>query len=279
MAFDVLSRFAATRYVVPLREGGSLPAVVDTDEPGVSFVVKFRGAGQGPKALVAEAIVAGIAVALDLPVPRPAIVDLEDGFGRSEPDPEIQDVLRASGGANFGLEYLRGALAFDPAVDARLLTPERAADIVWLDAFVTNIDRTARNTNLLVCGQDVWLIDHGAALFFHHRWAGWRDRIESRFPQIEDHVLLARAGDVRAADERLRPRLTEDTLARIVNAVPADWLWPDDAEFDTLDAVRAGYVEYLVQRLTGARAWLEEAAAARARGPKVLGLRTTHRVV
>ncbi|GAC1316882.1 MAG: hypothetical protein NVSMB2_10060 [Chloroflexota bacterium] len=279
MSSDVFPRYAGTRYVVPLREGGSLPAVVDTDEPGVSFVVKFRGAGQGPKALIAEAIVAGIAVALDLPVPRPAIVDLEDGFGRSEPDTEIQDILRGSSGANFGLAYLRGALAFDAAVDARLLTPEMAANIVWLDAFVTNVDRTARNTNLLVRGQDVWLIDHGAALFFHHRWAGWRDRIQSRFPQIEDHVLLGRAGDLRAADERLRPRLSADTTAGIIGALPSDWLLPEDDEFDDLDALRAGDVEYLVQRLNGPRPWLEEAVAARTRGPKTLGLRDTHRVV
>ena len=141
-----------------------MPAVVDTDADG-SFVVKFRGAGQGPRALVAEVLVALIAQALDLPVPRPAVVDLEDGFGRSEPDPEIQDVLRGSVGSNFGLEFLPGALAFDPAVDGGLLTPERAADIVWLDAFVTNVDRTPRNTNLLVSGRDVWLIDHGAALY------------------------------------------------------------------------------------------------------------------
>lgn len=279
MKAELFPHYAGTRYVVPLREGGSLPAVVDTDEPGVSFVVKFRGAGQGPKALIAEALVAGIAVVLELPVPRPAIVEIEEGFGRSEPDPEIQDILRASSGPNFGLAYLRGALAFDPAVDARLLTPERAADIVWLDAFVTNVDRTARNTNLLVRGQDVWMIDHGAALFFQHRWAGWRDRIQSRFPQIEDHVLLARAGDLREADERLRPRLSEDAFRGIVNAVPDEWLSPEEEEFADTDALRAGYVEYLAQRLDGPRAWLDEAMAARARGPKVLGLRQTHRVV
>lgn len=279
MTAELFPHYAGTRYVVPLREGGSLPAVVDTDASGASFVVKFRGAGQGPKALIAEALVAGIALILDLPVPRPAIVDLEEGFGRSEPDPEIQDILRSSSGPNFGLAYLRGALAFDPAVDGRLLTPERAADIVWLDAFVTNVDRTARNTNLLVRGQDVWLIDHGAALFFHHRWAGWRDRIQSRFPQIEDHVLLARAGDLRDADERLRPRLSEDALHRVVHAVPDEWLSPDEDEFADADALRAGYVEYLTQRLSGQRAWLEEAIAARARGPKTLSLRQTHRVV
>jgi hypothetical protein len=273
-----LLRAAGSRYVVPLREGGSLPAVVDTDGAG-SFVVKFRGAGQGPKALIAEAIVALLGLAVGLPVPRPAVVDLEEGFGRSEPDPEIQDILRGSVGANFGLAYLPGALAFDPAVDGGLLTPERAADIVWLDAYVTNVDRTPRNTNLLVCGRQVWLIDHGAALFMHHRWAGWRQRIQSPFAQIADHVLLPIAGDLRAADKRLRPRLTADTIARVVAAVPEEWLGGEEDEFVDSAALRAAYVEYLTERLNGPRAWLDEAVAARERGPKVLGRRLTHRVV
>jgi hypothetical protein len=194
-------RVVGSRYVVPLREGGSLPAVVDTDADG-TFVVKFRGAGQGAKALVAEALVAQIANHIGLPVPQPVVLDLAEGFGRGEPDPEIQDILRGSVGANFGLAYLAGALAFDPAVDSALVSPELAADIIWLDAYVTNIDRTARNTNLLVCNQRLWLIDHGAALFFHHRWVGWEQRIQSPFPQIADHVLLPLAGDVRAADAR-----------------------------------------------------------------------------
>src|SRR5207248_7298485 len=156
MPAAALPRLVGSRYVVPLREGGSLPGVVDTDASG-TFVVKFRGAGQGPKALVAEALVASIGLAIGLPVPAPAVVDLDDGFGRTEPDPEIQDLLQASIGANFGLEYLPGALAFDPAVDGAGLSADLAAEIVWLDAFVTNVDRTARNTNLLVTGQQIWL--------------------------------------------------------------------------------------------------------------------------
>src|SRR5438132_6958830 len=214
-----LARLVGARYVVPLREGGSLPAVVET-ETGGPFVVKFRGAGQGPKALIAEALVASIGVALGLPVPTPAVVELDDGFGRSEPDPEIQDILQASIGANFGLEYLPGALAFDPAVDGAGLSADLAAEIVWLDAFVTNVDRTARNTNLLVTGQQIWLIDHGAALFMHHRWSGWRERIHSPFPQIGDHVLLPFAGDLAAADQRLRPKLGPRLLNDIVDDVP-----------------------------------------------------------
>ena len=272
----VLPRLVGARYVVPLREGGSLPAVVDTESDG-TFVVKFRGAGQGPKALIAEAVVALLGVALDLAVPRPAIVELEDGFGRTEPDPEIQDLLRGSVGANFGLEYVPGALAFDPSVDAGLLSPEQAADIVWLDAYVTNIDRTARNTNLLVCGTDVWLIDHGAALFMHHRWAGWQQRIQSPFAQIADHVLLPLAGDLQSADARLRPRLTADLIAHVVDQVPQEWLGDED-EFATTAELRAAYVTYLVERLNGPRAWLSEAEEAHKRGPAPLARRLTHRV-
>jgi len=273
-----LPRLLGTRYVVPLREGGSLPGVVDVAGQG-TFVVKFRGAGQGPKALVAEALVALVGLALALPIPRPAIVDLDAGFGRGEPDPEIQDVLQASVGANFGLEFLPGALAFDPSVDGALLTPELAADIVWLDAYLTNVDRTARNTNLLVADQRVWLIDHGAALFVHHRWAGWQQRIQSPFPQIADHVLLPFAGDLAAADARLRARLDADLLARIVDRVPEEWLGPEE-EFATPGAQREAYVTYLVERLNGPRAWLFEAAiGAQQRGPRPLGPRLTHRVV
>lgn len=279
MPADLFPRYAGVRYLVPLREGGSLPAVVDTDDGGGTFAVKFRGTGQGPRALVAEALVAAIALSLGLTIPAPAIVDLDEGFGRSEPDPEIQDILRQSSGPNFGLAYVRGALSFDPAVDARLLSPNQAADIVWLDAYVTNVDRTPRNTNLLVRGQTVWLIDHGAALFFHHRWAGWRDRIQSRFPLIEQHVLLGRAGDLRQADERLRPLLTEGVLRRVVASVPDDWLEPRDDEFADTDAVRAAYREYLWERLNGPRAWLDEAVIAQARGPRTLEVRQTHRVV
>ena len=276
MPLSALPRLIGARYVVPLREGGSLPAVVDTESDG-TFVVKFRGAGQGPRALIAEALVALIAVQVGLPVPRPAILDLDDGFGRNEPDPEIQDILRGSVGANFGLEFLAGALAFDPAVDAQLLTPELAAEIVWLDAFVTNVDRTPRNTNLLVCQQRLWLIDHGAALFFQHRWAGWRDRIQSPFPQIGDHVLLPLAGDLEAADARLRPRLDESVLGQIVESVPEEWLTPDD-EFANSQAQREAYKTYLKERLNSPRAWLAEAAAAQQRGPEVLQRRLTHRV-
>ncbi|HEY1298273.1 MAG TPA: HipA family kinase [Chloroflexota bacterium] len=271
-----LPRLVGTRYVVPLREGGSLPAVVDTETNG-SFVVKFRGAGQGPRALIAEALVAAIALQVGLPVPTPAVLELDDGFGRGEPDPEIQDILRGSVGANFGLAFLPGALAFDPAVDGRYVSAELAAEIVWLDAYVTNVDRTPRNTNLLVSGGRVWLIDHGAALFFHHRWAGWRDRIQSPFAQIADHVLLPTAGDLSAADARLRPRLDGAALAAIVASVPDEWLDEEEPEFADLDAQRQAYLTYLSERLEGPRAWLAEAVAAQQRGPRQLERRLTHR--
>ncbi|HET6317957.1 MAG TPA: HipA family kinase [Chloroflexota bacterium] len=272
-----LPRLIGTRYVVPLREGGSLPAVVETDGDG-TYVVKFRGAGQGPKALVAEALFAAIAQVLRLPIPRAAIVDVAEGFGRAEPDPEIQDILRGSVGTNFGMGYLRGALAFDPAVDGPSLEADLAADIVWLDAYLTNVDRTPRNTNLLMSDGRVWLIDHGAALYVHHRWSGWRERIHGAFPQIAQHVLLPFATDIEAADARLRPRLAIETLQHVVAAVPDDWLDPDPDVGDTT-ALREAYVTYLQQRLDGPRVWLAEAEAARRRGPETLRLRETHRVV
>jgi hypothetical protein len=276
-SLPAMPRLQGTRYVVPLREGGSLPAVVETDRGG-PYVVKFRGAGQGPRALVAEAIVAGLARALGLPVPRPAVVALDAAFGRSEPDPEIQDVLRGSVGPNFGLAYLPGALAFDPAADAAAIGPEFAADVVWLDAYLTNVDRSPRNANLLLWQGQVWLIDHGAALFFHHRWPGWRQRIQAPFPQVREHVLLAQAGDLRAAHARLVPRLDETTIRELVADVPDEWLG-DEPEFPDLAAHRDAYVTYLTERLRPPAAWLDEAVEARARGPARLAPRLTHRVV
>jgi hypothetical protein len=271
-----LPRQSGSRYVVPLREGGSLPAVVETVEDG-PYVVKFVGAGQGPKALVAEALAAGLGLALGLPIPAPAVVTLEEGFGAAEPDPEIQDLLRASVGLNFGLAYLAGAFAYDPAADHDV-SLDLAADVVWFDAFISNVDRSARNTNLLVSQGHLWLIDHGAALYFHHRWAGWRDRIQSPFPQIKDHVLLHLAGDLAAADARLRPQLDEVTLRRVVAEIPEEWLGGEE-EFADVAEQRAAYVAYLDERLNGPRAWLAEAIEAQRRGPEKLGLRATHRVV
>ncbi len=272
----MMERLTGMRYVVPLREGGSLPAVFETGPCG-QYVVKFRGAGQGAKALIAESLAAGLAQALGLPVPRPAIVALDDGFDKGEPDPEIQDILRGSVGANFGLAYLAGALAFDPAVD-RDVSPELAAEIVWFDAFITNVDRTARNTNLLLWRGQLWLIDHGASLYVHHRWEGWEDRIQAPFPRIRDHVLLAFAVDLEAADARLGPRLTEEAIRGVVADLPDEWLG-DEVQFPALAAHRAAYVSYLAARLHGPRHWLQEAIDAKRRGPAPFASRLTHRVV
>ncbi|MFN8513186.1 MAG: HipA family kinase [Chloroflexia bacterium] len=271
----MLPRLTGLRYVVPLREGGSLPAVVDTDAG--PFVVKFRGAGQGAKALVAEALAAGLAQALGLPIPGSAVISLDADFGEREPDPEIQDILRGSVGTNFGLAYLSGALSYDPAVDHEM-DPDLAAAILWFDAYITNVDRTARNTNMLLWRGKLWLIDHGASLFFHHRWEGWESRVQSPFPQIKDHVLLARAGDLSAADARLRPLLTDNAIRAIVNAVPDGWLG-GEAIFPDLAAHREAYVTYFTERLHGPRRWLQEAQEAIGRGPERLAPRFTHRVV
>lgn len=278
MAFEQL---IGTRYVVPLREGGSLPAVIDTVQadgiwPAGPFVVKFLGAGQGAKALIAEALVAGLAVTLGLPVPRPAIIELADGFGNAEPDPEIQDILKGSVGQNFGLAFLSGALPFDPSLD-RDIDPLMAADIVWLDALVTNVDRSARNTNLLLWQKQLWMIDHGAALYVHHRWEGWESRVQSPFPQIKDHVLMPLAGDLEHADARLRPLLTDAVIQGIVEKLPDAWLG-GEALFPTLAEHRQAYLTYLSARLNGPRRWLQEAIDARARGPERLAVRQTHRL-
>jgi HipA-like kinase len=271
----MLPRLTGLRYVVPLREGGSLPAVVDTDAG--PYVVKFRGAGQGAKALVAEALAAGLAQALGLPIPDTAVISLDADFGESEPDPEIQDILRGSVGANFGLAYLSGAISYDPAVDQEM-DPDLAAAILWFDAYITNVDRTARNANMLLWRGQLWLIDHGASLFFHHRWESWETRVQSPFPQIKDHVLLTCTGDLAAADARLRPRLSEDEIRAVVAAVPDEWLG-GEAIFPDLAAHREAYVTYLKERLNGPRRWLQEAQEAIRRGPERLAPRFTHRVV
>lgn len=255
-------RLNGLRYVVPLREGGSVPAVVETDGPG-AYVVKFRGAGQGVRALIAELLAAEIGLLLGLPVPAPALVDLGAGFGENEPDPEIQDILRGSAGTNFGLAFLPGALNFDPAAD-RDVEPLLAANIVWFDAFITNVDRTPRNTNILVTKSDLHLIDHGASLYFHHRWEGWENRVRAPFLQIKDHVLLPVAGDIAAAGDRLAPLLTEDALRAAVDTLPDDWLTGEERFADPA-AYREAYLAYFTARLAAPRPFEQEARDAAAR--------------
>lgn len=258
-----LPRLTATRYVQPLREGGSLPAVVDTED-GL-YVAKFRGAGQGAGALVAEVIAAGLAGELGLRVPKLAAIEVLAEFGRAEPDPEIQDLLRASHGINIGLRYLDGAFNFDAHAAGELVTPEYAADIVWLDALITNPDRTARNPNLLVWQRTPWLIDHGSALYVHHDWESADEaRMRTPFPLIRQHVLLAQAGDLHAADARLHVRLSSDVIHDVLAAVPDELLLDPVFGKDVpgADAARARYHGYLATRLEAPRAWLDEAVRA-----------------
>jgi hypothetical protein len=255
----------ATRYVQPLREGGSLPAIVDTDDG--MFVVKFRGTGQGAKALVAELVAGSIAEALDLPVPELALVDVAPTFGRAEPDPEIQDILRASHGVNVGVRYLDGAFNYDALAAGDMIDAELAAAIVWFDAMLTNPDRSHRNPNLLIWQRRPWLIDHGAAVYAHHDWASVDDaRTRTPFARIAEHVLLAGAGSIEAADARLAPRLEPAVLDAVLARVPdALLLDPHRPDFDTADAARARYHAYLTRRLEAPRAFVAEAVTQQAK--------------
>jgi hypothetical protein len=262
MGVAMVKRLTGLQYITPFREGGSVPAVVGTDEPG-EYVVKFRGAGQGAKALIAELLAAELADALGLPIPAHALVELDAGFGQSEPDPEIQDILRGSVGTNFGLAYLRSTLAFDPAADRGIVAPDLATAIVWFDAFITNVDRTARNTNMLMQRGKLFLIDHGASLYFHHLPQDWAKSALSRFPHIKDHVLLAAAGDIGAAGAQLAPLLTETVLRGIVAAVPDEWLAGEERFADTA-AHREAYARYFLARLEEPRLFEQEASDAAA---------------
>jgi HipA-like protein len=247
-----LRRLEATRYVTPLREGGSLPALVEASDDGL-YVLKFRGAGQGPKALVAEVVAGELARALGLLVPELALVELDPALGRAEPDPEIQDLLEASSGLNLGVDFLPGALPFSPAAGPHP-EPELAAAIVWLDGLVTNVDRTARNTNMLWWHGRLWLIDHGAALYFHHADEPAPGHARTPYPAIAEHVLLPFAGSMGEADERLAPLVTRSLLDEIAAAVPAEWLDGEDPRM---------YADYLETRLAPPRAYVEEAERAR----------------
>jgi hypothetical protein len=258
-----LETHAATCYLQPLREGGSLPAVVDT-EAGM-FVAKFRGAGQGVKALVAELLAALLARALGLPVPETVLIEISPLFGRTEGDPEIQDLLRASHGTNLGTRYLDGAFNFDPYAAGALIDAELAADIVWFDAFLTNPDRTARNPNILIWERRPWLIDHGAAIYAHHDWRGNGDeRARTPFPLIKHHVLLGQAGDIEAADARLAPRVTgglvDDVLAAVPDSLLRDPTRPHEPE---PPALRDRYRGWLMARAAGPREFVAEAVRAK----------------
>ena len=249
----------ATRYVTPLREGGSLPAIVEADDDGL-YVLKFRGAGQGPKALIAELLAGELARALDLPVPEIVFVELGAELARTEPDPEIQDLIRASAGLNLALDYLPGSVTFDPAADS--VEPALASAVVWFDAYVTNVDRTARNTNMLMWHRRLRLIDHGAALYFHHNWDNYLERSRGPFTQVKDHVLLPAASALEEADARMSVRVTQELIEDLVGFVPDAWL-EGESRFADAAAHRAAYVEYLLSRLRAPRDFVREAVNAR----------------
>lgn len=234
-----------TRYVTPLREGGSMPAITEADD-GFLYVLKFRGAGQGTKALVAEIIGAELARTAGLRMPELVFAELDAAYGRSEPDEEIQDLLKASVGLNLGVHYLSGSITFDPVVDT--IDPLLASKIVWLDALITNVDRTARNTNMLMWQKQLWLIDHGASLFFHHNWTNWEEQSRKPFAQIKDHVLMKYATKLAEADIEMRKAITPEIIAGIVALIPDDFLTPEPGG-ETPEIKRDIYIKYLNNRL------------------------------
>ena len=246
-----------TRYVTPLREGGSLPAIAEADD-GFLYVLKFRGAGQGIKALIAELIGGEIARTLGFKIPELVFANLDEAFGRTEPDEEIQDLLKASVGLNLALHYLSGAITFDATVtkvDANL-----ASQIVWLDCLLMNVDRTPRNTNMLIWHKELWLIDHGAALYFHHSWHNWEEQAKRPFVQIKDHVLLPLATELDTVDSEFRPILTQQRIRSIVNLIPDEWLID---EFESTEEHREAYVQFLLMRLANSNIFINEAKHAR----------------
>ncbi len=250
----------ASRYVTPLREGGSLPAIMETDDEGL-YVVKFRGAGQGPRALIAELLAGQIARLAGLQVPEIAFVELPVDLARTEPDAEISDLIRKSAGLNIGLDYLPGSVTFDPLVfvpDAAL-----ASAIVWFDAFVCNVDRTARNVNMLIWHRRLWLIDHGAALYFHHAWKQGDNHARNAFALIKDHVLIKYASNLVAVDTQMKSVLTADRLAAIVEWIPDSWL-PEDEGFSGKPAQRDAYLAFFKARIESSAIFVQEAIRAHA---------------
>jgi hypothetical protein len=259
MKSDNLRTVSITRYVTPLREGGSMPAIVEADD-GFLYVLKFRGAGQGPKALIAELIGGEIARVLGLKVPELVFANLPVDLGRNEGDEEIQDLLRTSVGLNLGLHFLSGAITFDPMVtkvDAAL-----ASKIVWLDCLLTNVDRTPRNTNMLLWHQELWLIDHGASLYFHHTWQNWEQQATQPFIYVKDHVLLPQASKLEETDREFRAQLSEAKISAIVAMIPDEWLAGESA-FSSADQHRNAYIKFLRSRISQSANFVNEAQHAR----------------
>ena len=254
-----LRQVNVVRYVTPLREGGSLPAIAGADDDFL-YVVKFRGAGQGVKSLIADLVGGEIARALGFKVPEIVLANLDSAFGRTEPDEEIQELLRKSEGLNLGIHYLAGAITFDPAVS----TPSAvvASQIVWLDALLTNVDRTARNSNMLSWKKELWLIDHGAALYFHHSGESWQEQAKRPFVQIKDHVLLSFATELNGVDVAFRAVLTEERIRSIVTLIPGEWL--NENSFGvTAEQMRNIYAEFLITRIASSSIFVKEAQHAR----------------
>lgn len=254
-----LRTVTVTRYIAPLREGGSLPALAEADD-SFKYVLKFRGAGHGVKALIAELLGGLIAKALDLPVPELVFVNLDEQFGKTEADEEIQDLLVFSKGLNLALHYLQGAFTFDLATNDcdELL----ASKIVWLDSYITNVDRTYRNTNLLIWRKDLWLIDHGAAFYFHHSWSNWEQAAKTPFALIKDHVLISKASKLDEVHAEFTKKLTPQVLQNIVQTIPDDWLQWEGIE-QTPEKIREVYYNFLTLRLANAEVFLNQAKNAR----------------
>lgn len=254
-----LRKVNVTRYITPLREGGSLPALAEADDD-FKYVLKFKGAGHGVKALIAELIGSEIARALGLKVPELVFANLDEAFGRTEADEEIQDLLQSSQGLNLALHFLTGAITFDPVVTK--VDPLLASKIVWLDAFITNVDRTFRNTNMLMWFRELWLIDHGAAFYFHHSWTNLEKHAKSPFTLIKDHVLLPAATQLKEVDTECRSLLQEEKLRAIVNLIPEEWLkWEGNEE--TPSELKEGYFRFLKIRLEHSETFIKEANHAR----------------
>lgn len=248
-----------SRYISPLREGGSLPALADADD-GFKYVLKFRGAGHGVKALIAELIGGEIARVLGLPVPELVFANLDEAFGRTEADEEIQDLLQGSQGLNLALHFLSGAINFDPIVTS--VDEKPASQIVWLDAFITNVDRTFRNTNMLIWHKELWLIDHGACLYFHHSFTEWENHAKVPFTLIKDHVLLPKANVLDEVDAEFKSILTDEVLNSIVNLIPDDWLHWEGIELSP-EQIREVYFNFLKTRRDNSEIFVKEAKNAR----------------